>query len=241
MKSLKIAIIGYGKMGKVVEKIAADRGHTIEVVIDNIEDWQKKGIQLAACDAAIEFSTPDTAPENLFKCFRTGIPVVTGTTGWYDEFSKVSEACTSSNGSLFYATNFSIGVTIFFEINRKLASLMSKIKDYEPEIEEIHHIHKLDSPSGTAISLAKDLLKFYPAKKVWKNERTGQVDELPVISFRKGEIPGIHTISWTGENDRIEIRHEAFNRNGLATGAVLAAEFLAGKKGIFTMQDLLNL
>lgn len=241
MKSLKVAIIGYGKMGKVVEKLAANRGHTIEVIIDNEEDWKIKGPQLADCDVAVEFSTPDTATENILKCFSIGIPVVTGTTGWYEHFDNIVKECNSSKGSLFYATNFSIGVSIFFEINRKLAGLMSVIKDYEPEIEEIHHIHKLDSPSGTAISLAKDLMNFFPAKKVWKNENTGLVDELPVISIREGEIPGIHKIIWTGKNDRIEIRHEAFNRDGLATGAILAAEFLAGKKGIFTMQDLLNL
>ena len=241
MKSLKIALIGYGKMGKVVEKIAGERGHSIDLIIDNEIDWQEKNVHLSKCDAAIEFTTPDNVINNLLSCFRSGIPVVTGTTGWYDKFSEVEKECTSSKGSLFYATNFSIGVNIFFELNRKLASLMAQTKGYAPEIEEIHHIHKLDAPSGTAISLANDLLKFFPDKKVWKNEKTHRPEELPVMSVREGEIPGTHTITWKGENDLIEIKHEAFNRLGLALGAVMAAEFLTGKTGIYTMQDMLKI
>lgn len=241
MKSLKIALIGYGKMGKVVEKIASERGHSIDVILDNEIDWQNKSINLSKCDVAVEFSTPDTVINNLLSCFRAGIPVVTGTTGWYDQFSLIEKECKSSKGSLFYATNFSIGVNIFFELNRKLSSLMAQTKGYEPEIEEIHHIHKLDAPSGTAISLANDLIKVFPDKKVWKNAKTNNTEELLIISVREAEILGTHSITWKGDNDMIEIKHEAFNRLGLALGAVMAAEFLAGKTGIYTMQDMLKI
>lgn len=240
MKSLKIALIGYGKMGKTVEKIAVDRNHEIVVIIDTPADWKVKYDLLKQCDVAVEFSTPEAVVTNLINCFNSGVPVVTGTTGWYHNFESVKDKCYADNGAILYATNFSVGVNIFFELNRKLAELMSASSGYEPVIEEIHHIHKLDAPSGTAITLANDLIKSFQQKKQWINNLAESPEDLSVLSVREGEVPGTHTITWRGDNDMIQIRHEAFNRQGLGLGAVLAAEFLAGRKGIYTMQDMLR-
>lgn len=238
---MKLALIGYGKMGKEIEKIARAREHEINLIIDidNQQDMTKEN--LAKCDVAIEFTIPDSAIENYFKCFDAGIPVVSGTTGWLDKKKEVYEKCKISNGTFFYGSNFSIGVNLFFEINRQLARLMSTRPEYNPEITEVHHTQKLDAPSGTAISLAEDIIKILPDINRWSKNSKNNKNELPVKSERIGEVPGVHTIKYDSEVDYIEITHSAKSRKGFALGAVLAAEFSSGKKGILTMKDLLKI
>jgi len=238
---MKIALLGYGRMGKEVERAALARNHSIIARIDNSEDLQQQTGILKSCDVAIEFTSPEAVVQNLLFCFREKIAVVTGTTGWYSRKDEVIRACNESGGSLFYASNFSIGVNIFFEINRQLARLMNGHDEYQVSMEEIHHIHKLDAPSGTAISLANGILSEYPKKKAWVSGDASSDDQLGIRSLREGEIPGTHRVEWRSSVDTIRIEHEAFNRQGFASGAVLAAEFLAGKKGIFEMKDLLQL
>lgn len=238
---MKIALIGYGKMGKEIEKIALDRGHEIVLKIDisNPEDLTIQNLQKA--DVAIEFTIPSLAVNNYQLCFEAGIPVVSGTTGWLDRQSEVFEKCKNMNGTFFYASNFSLGVNIFFSLNKKLAALMADFDEYKVEITEIHHIHKLDAPSGTAITLAEGIMDHIPAKTSWVNQQTKNSNELEIISERVDEVPGTHIIKYDSEVDYIEITHCAKNRKGLAFGAVLAAEFSYNKKGILTMNDLLNI
>lgn len=238
---MRLALIGYGKMGKTVEEAALSRGHSVGVIIDNNNDWDTKRHLLRGCDAAVEFTAPAVAVENIMSCLKAGIPVVSGTTGWNDRFQEVAEYCRSLNGTLIYSSNFSLGVNIFFEINRKLAQLMNPHHAYDVSIEEIHHTQKLDSPSGTAIVLGEAILENINRKSRWVNQATGNKADLVINSGRIGVTPGTHTVIYESENDRISIRHEAKNRKGLALGAVMAAEFIAGKKGIFTMKDMLNL
>ena len=237
---MKIALLGYGKMGREVEKIALDQGHQISVTFDNENDWKEKFAKLKECDVAIEFSMPAIVVGNILKCFDAGIPVVVGTTGWYDQFQQISDKCKSAGGTLFYATNFSIGVNIFSVINRRLASLLIDYPMYSPSMIEIHHTQKLDAPSGTAISLAKDIISENPrfTKFTTSDPVTG---EIPVQSIREGNLPGTHSITWKSDIDQITITHEAFNRRGLALGAIMAASWISGKKGIFTMNDMLHL
>ncbi|HNX43235.1 MAG TPA: 4-hydroxy-tetrahydrodipicolinate reductase [Bacteroidales bacterium] len=238
---MKLALIGYGKMGKAVEEAALSRKHTIHVVIDNADDWKSKGHLLKECDAAIEFSIPAMAVSNMYACFDAGIPVVCGTTGWNEKAGEVKARCIEKNGALLYASNFSVGVNIFFEINRRLARLMNTQDNYEVSIEEVHHTQKLDAPSGTAITLAEDIIRNIDGKSKWKNEKTDNPSDLFIQSVRQGTVPGTHTVTYESENDFITIRHEAKSRKGLAAGALLAAEFIAGKKGIFSMKDLLGI
>lgn len=240
---MKIALIGYGKMGKAIEEIALQRGHEIVAKIDvshPITELTGKDI-----DVAIEFTRPDAAVGNILFCMDHQIPVVVGTTAWNHEFSKVKEALEVKNGALLYASNFSVGVNIFFEINRRLAKLMNPQTDYTASIEEIHHLQKLDAPSGTAVSIANDLLKNLDPLENWKlgeeHVPTVEKNELAITSFRQPDVPGTHVVRYTSEVDTIEIKHEAHNRKGFALGAVLAAEFLKGKKGIFTMSDVLKI
>jgi 4-hydroxy-tetrahydrodipicolinate reductase len=237
---MKVALLGYGKMGKEIEKVLLDRNHTIFTIIDKEEDWEQNE-QLLHCDVAIDFSTPQSAPLNLLRCFEKGIPVVCGTTGWLDRYDEIQTACTRLNGALFFASNFSIGVNIFFEINRRLAFLMNSHEDYDVLLREIHHIQKLDSPSGTAVTLARDLLEAVDRKKSWVNSVSENSHDLQILSQREGLVTGIHEVEWKSSIDMLMIRHEAFNRRGFAMGAVLAAEFIPGKSGIFGMKQLLNL
>ncbi|MDB5199654.1 MAG: 4-hydroxy-tetrahydrodipicolinate reductase [Chitinophagaceae bacterium] len=237
---MKIALIGYGKMGKTIEEIALKKGHTISLTIDlhNLADLTKDNLQKA--DVAIEFTTPETAMNNILQCFDAGIPVVSGTTGWLNNLDKVKEICIEENGTFLYASNFSIGVNIFFELNKKLAELMSK-QDYTVTIEEIHHTQKKDAPSGTAITIAEQLLKELPNKKQWVNYKSEKDEELSIISHRIDPAAGTHTVKYLSDVDDIEIIHTAHNRKGFASGAVLAAEFIKDKKGIFSMKDVLGI
>ncbi|MBK7028565.1 MAG: 4-hydroxy-tetrahydrodipicolinate reductase [Bacteroidales bacterium] len=237
---MKLAIIGYGTMGREIEKIALQRNHEITVIIDNEQDWETEGKRLHDCDVAVEFTTPSVVLDNLNKCFKSGIPVVTGTTGWHSQIDEVSAACTRENAALFYASNFSIGVNIFFEINRKLASLLQSQDSYTPEITEIHHTRKKEAPSGTAISIAQDIISANKRYHSWKLGPSS-AGEIPVTATREGDVPGTHLVQWQSTNDTISIRHEAKNRIGFAQGAILAAEFMVGKHGIFSMKDLLKI
>ena len=238
---MKIALIGYGKMGKEIEKIALDRGHEIVLKIDitNPEDLTIRNLQKA--DVAIEFTIPSLAVNNYKLCFEAGIPVVSGTTGWLDRKPEVLENCKKLNGTFFYASNFSLGVNIFFSLNKKLAALMANFDEYKIEMTEIHHTQKLDAPSGTAITLAEGIIENIPSKTKWVNQETENVAEIGIISERVGEVPGTHIIKYDSEVDYIEITHSVKNRKGLAFGAVLAAEFSHEKKGVLTMNDLLNI
>ena len=237
---MKIALLGYGKMGREIEKIAIGHGHIIGVTFDNENDWKEKAEQLKECDVAIEFSMPSIVVGNILKCFEAGIPVVVGTTGWYDEFQFISERCISTGSTLFYATNFSIGVYIFSDINRRLASLLENYPMYSPAMVEIHHTQKLDAPSGTAISLAKDIIAGN--SRIKKYTTAGQEpDAIQIESVREGNVPGTHSITWKSDIDQITITHKAFNRRGLAIGAVTAASWIKGRKGVFTMKDMLDL
>lgn len=238
---MKIALLGYGKMGKAIEQIALLRGHeiTLRHSLETFqENWKEK---LANSDVAIEFTSPDAAVDNILSCFESDIPVVVGSTGWYNHFSEVAKSCEENNQSLFHTTNFSIGVNLFFELNRYLAKIMRPFDGYHPSLEEIHHIHKKDSPSGTAISLAEGIIENNPTYKAWENHADPSPEKLSIISVREDEVPGTHSVRYTSDIDQIEIKHTAFNRKGFATGAVVAAEFLIGKKGIFNMADLLKI
>ncbi|WP_431215736.1 4-hydroxy-tetrahydrodipicolinate reductase [Puia sp. P3] len=237
---MKIALIGYGKMGHAIEEIAVTRGHTIvlKVSIDNLEDNTVEKIRQA--DVAIEFTGPESAFENIMRCLEAGVPTVSGSTGWLDRLDTVQSACRQQNGGFLYASNFSVGVNIFFEVNRRLAELMEPHTDYEVRISEIHHTQKKDSPSGTAITLAEQILEKIPRKKGWVNHISDNLDELEILSDRIDPAPGTHRIEYSSEIDSIEITHTAHSRKGFALGAVLAAEFIKGKSGLFRMSDVLG-
>ena len=237
---LRIALIGYGKMGKAIEEIAIKRGHSIRLKIDihSLADFTKQNLQ--QCDVAIEFTSPHTAVQNILTCLEAGIPIVCGSTGWLARWEEIKQACESNNGSLVYASNYSVGVNIFFEVNQLLARLMNPQSDYEVSMEEIHHTEKKDAPSGTAITLAEQILENLGRKKQWVNEHSISPEELSIISERIDPAPGTHKIKYSSSVDDIEIIHTAHNRQGFATGALLAAEFIKGKKGIFSMKDVLG-
>lgn len=237
---MKIALIGYGKMGREIEKTALSRKHEVVSIIDisNPEDFDSP--QFLSAEAAIEFSQPQSAFGNYQKCFDRNIPVVAGTTGWLNRLDEVKKICETGNQTFFYASNFSIGVNIFFAVNRYLAKIMNSFPDYEVGMEEVHHIHKLDSPSGTGITLAEDILENIDRKKQWKEAAEGAPTDLLIHSKREGEVPGIHEIFYESEADVISIRHDAKSRKGFALGAVLAAEFVKGKKGFLTMNEMLD-
>ncbi|HEX2630990.1 MAG TPA: 4-hydroxy-tetrahydrodipicolinate reductase [Chitinophagaceae bacterium] len=238
---MKIALIGYGKMGKAIEEIAVQRGHTIVLKIDenNLADFTQANISKA--DAAIEFTSPHSALENVKKALGFGVPLVCGSTGWTEHMAAINKQVQDTNGAFIYASNFSVGVNIFFEINKKLAALMSQHKEYEVILEEIHHTAKKDAPSGTAITLAEQVLDSVKRKKKWVNELSDNPDDLEIISQRVDPAPGTHHVRYSSPIDDIEIIHRAHNRKGFALGAVLAAEFIQGKKGIFSMKDVLGL
>jgi 4-hydroxy-tetrahydrodipicolinate reductase len=237
---MNIALIGYGKMGHAIEEIAKERRHTIVSIIDidNRKDFDSP--QFLSADVAIEFSQPEGAFDNYLKCFERNIPVVAGTTGWLNRWEEVKTLCINGDHTFFYASNYSIGMNIFFAVNKYLAGIMNHFPSYDVSIEEIHHIHKLDSPSGTAITLAEDILKNIDRKKQWQEESVDAKEDLKIRSIRKGEVPGIHEIIYESEADTIRIQHSAKSRKGLALGAVMAAEFTKGKKGFLCMNDILD-
>jgi 4-hydroxy-tetrahydrodipicolinate reductase len=237
---MKIALIGYGKMGKAIEQIAVSRGHTIvlAVSIDNLEDNTIEKIRQA--DVAIEFTGPESAFENILRCLDAGIPVVSGSTGWLARMEEAKSYCRQTGGAMLYASNFSVGVNIFFEVNKRLATLMAPHPEYEVKVSEIHHTEKKDSPSGTAITLAEQILEKIKRKKEWVNHNSDNLEELAILSERTDPAPGTHIIDYYSDIDTLTITHTAHSRRGFATGAVLAAEFIAGKKGIFHMSDVLG-
>jgi len=239
---MKVALLGYGKMGKAIEVLIDEAGkHQIVLKVDssNFKNLTIKMLQKA--DVAIDFSRPDTALNNLNLCFDAGLPVVVGTTGWYKNLEKVKQQCFEKSGAFLYASNFSVGVNLFFKINKLVNELFAAYNNYDVSIEEIHHTKKLDAPSGTAISLANDILTKHPTKKTWKNELNNAKEVLNIISLREADVKGTHTVTWKSENDSLSIQHKAFNRNGFAKGAILASEWLIGKTGCFTMNDVLKI
>ncbi len=238
---MKIVLIGYGKMGKAIEEIALQKGHEIVFKIndENLADLEKTKLQ--ACDVAIEFTNPESAVTNMKACIDAGVPVVCGSTGWVAKENEITTYCNDKNGTLLYSSNFSIGVNIFFEINRKLAQLMRPHKEYNVAIEEIHHTQKKDAPSGTAISLAQQIISQNNSKQNWTLNATPTETEINITSKRIDPAPGTHHVKYSSVIDDIEIIHTAYSRKGFASGALIAAEFLMGKKGIFTMADVLKI
>lgn len=233
---MKIALLGYGRMGKTIEQIALQRGHEVVLKVDvNTPNYD-----ITDADVAIDFSIPSAAFNNISNCFEHSVPVISGTTGWLDKFEEATKLCESKNGGFIYASNFSLGVNIFFELNEQLAKMMSNLNQYDVSMEEIHHTKKLDAPSGTAITLAEGVIK-HTSKKNWQLDVTNSADEIPIVAKRIPDVPGTHTVEYQSEVDGIEIKHTAHNRNGFALGAVIAAEWLVGKHGIFTMKDVLGL
>ena len=243
MNSLKIALLGYGKMGKEIENIAIEKAHTIIARIDNAEDWKEQEKQLHEPDIAIEFSTPDTVLDNISCCFAIALPIIVGTTGWYHKLESIKEECKNKNASMLWASNFSIGMNIFFKINTMLAQLTNKFPEYKAHIHEIHHTQKLDAPSGTAIAIANGIIENTKDLDSW--ELTNDVKHssksvLPISYDRVGQVPGTHIVTYQSEIDDLSIKHEAKSRKGFATGAVLAAEWMMGRKGFYSMDDVLK-
>ena len=236
---MNIALFGYGKMGKAIEKIALQRGHVITQKLGKGNSLHPENI-----DVAIDFSLPEAAVTNISSCITTGIPVISGTTGWLDQYEDMVSLCTKNKGAFLYASNFSVGVNLFFELNKKLASLMNNQKDYNVSLEEIHHTQKLDAPSGTAITVANGIIENAQYKDWYLLEARQQEfsnTHVPIRSVREGTVPGTHTVTYKSVIDTITISHEAHSREGFALGAVVAAEWLLGKKGVFSMRDVLNL
>lgn len=231
---MKIALLGYGKMGKTIEKIALERGHEVVLrITENIE-----GQDLSSADVAIDFSVPTAALNNIVTCCRNGLPVISGTTGWLKDYDNAVTICKEENSAFLYASNFSIGVNLFFELNQKLAKLIDPFKEYSVEIEEIHHTQKLDAPSGTAITLAEQIISN-SRYSAWQLDKAGE-NEIPISAKRIEDVPGTHNISYKSRVDTIEIKHTAHSREGFALGAVIAAEWIKDKKGVFTMKDVLS-
>ena len=230
-------------MGHMIEDILRERGHEITVVIDEENTGEFASLDFAKCDVAIEFSRPDAAVENILRCFAAKVPVVSGTTGWTDSLPEIEAICRRGEGTLLWSSNFSIGMNILMALNRYLASIMANFPQYSPSMTEVHHIHKLDHPSGTAITLANELIARTPALQRWEESAEGDqvaAGVLPIKAVREGEVPGIHTVQWDSEADTITISHSARSRRGFAMGAVLAAEWLAGRKGFHTMAEMLS-
>ena len=238
---MRIALIGYGKMGKIIERLGLEQGHSFPLIIDLDNPGDLNRENAPGVDVAIEFSIPDSAPGNVIKCIELGIPVVTGTTGWNDRYAEVDQYCRKQGGAMFRASNYSIGVNILFAMNRKLAGIMKQFPQYQASIEEVHHIHKLDAPSGTAITLAKGILESHGGQSSWSVEPGEDPGVLHIDAKREGEVNGIHRITWKSDQDRLTLGHEAGSREGFAAGALMAASFLPGKKGVFGMEDLLRL
>lgn len=237
---MKIAIIGYGKMGKMIDQIATQQGHEVVLKIDRNNLEQLSPDYLKKADVAIEFSRPEAAFKNITACLNAGVPIVSGTTGWLGRKTEIETLCQTQNGAFLYASNFSIGVNIFFALNRFLAKMMNQQESYDADVEEIHHTQKLDAPSGTAITLAETMLDELQRKSTWINEPTSNKNQLPIISQRIDNVPGTHTIRYDSEIDLIEIKHVAHSREGFVRGAIKAAEWIQDKQGCFSMQDVLG-
>ena len=240
---MKIAIIGYGKMGKTIEKLALKRGHEIPLKIasHNLEEFTPENLNQLGIDVAIEFTNPDSAFRNITTCFEAGVKVVSGSTAWLNRWEEAIELMDQNKGSFIYASNFSVGVNIFFALNAQLAKMMNLHKEYEVTMSETHHTAKLDAPSGTAVTLAEGIIANLSRKSAWINDEPPSTDEILINSIRQDPAPGTHDITYSSTIDEIEIRHTAKNRNGFALGAILAAEYLLDKKGLHTMSDVLNL
>ena len=241
---MKIAMIGYGKMGRTIEQLAAKQGHEVVLKInaDNLEAFTSQNLQQA--DVAIEFSQPDVAFDNIMTCLKAGLPVISGTTAWLDKYEVVKDWCLTNKGAFFYASNFSVGVNIFFELNKHLATIMNKHPSYQVDMEEIHHTQKLDAPSGTAVTLAEGILEKIDALEGYQLQEGNQKIKdncIPITSKRIGDTPGTHVIQYHSVIDELEIKHTAKGREGFAAGAIMAAHWLIGKKGVFGMNDLLEL
>ncbi len=232
---MKIALLGYGRMGKEIEKIALHRGH--EIVIKSTGE---NTYDINEADVAIDFSVPASAYSNISNCINNNIPVVSGTTGWLDKYNEIVDLCNEKGGAFIYASNFSLGVNVFFELNKQLAKMMSTLEQYNIAIEEIHHTQKLDAPSGTAITLAEGIIEN-TNKKAWELDEKTSEENIPITAIRTPDVPGTHTVTYSSEVDTIDIKHTAHNRQGFALGAVIAAEWLHNKTGVYTMRDVLNL
>ncbi len=237
---MNIAIIGYGRMGHEIEAVALSRGHKIDLVIDldNMTDLNES--RLKSIDVVIEFTSPGSAFGNISKCLGFGNKVVSGTTGWLNDYDKAVSICRQHDAAFIHSSNFSIGVNILFRLNSELAKYVSKYPEYKPFIEEVHHVKKLDAPSGTAIALAHGISDQNPGYKGWAFEKDAAAGQVPVRAVREGAVPGIHTVTWNSDIDMLTLRHESKSRKGLATGAVVAAEFLKDRKGVYTMNDVLG-
>lgn len=232
---MNIALLGYGKMGKTIEKIATERGHNIVLTVDKDDT----DYDISVADIAIDFSIPSAAVDNITKCFTAGVPIVSGTTGWLDHYDEIISLCKEKNGGFIYASNYSLGVNLFFELNKKLAKMMHPVEGYNIHMEEIHHTQKLDAPSGTAITLAEGIIEN-GIKTAWQLDQ-GDDKTIPIVAKRIENVPGTHTVTYTSAVDDIEIKHTAHNRQGFALGAVVAAEWLVGKTGIYGMKDVLGI
>ncbi|MDO6802136.1 4-hydroxy-tetrahydrodipicolinate reductase [Wenyingzhuangia sp. 1_MG-2023] len=233
---MKIALLGYGKMGQTIEKIAVSRGHEIVIRVDeNVKEYD-----ITQADVAIDFSIPGAAVNNISNCLNNNVPVVSGTTGWLDQYDAMVDLCKEKEGGFIYASNYSLGVNIFFELNQHLAKMMKNLTQYNVTMEEIHHKQKLDEPSGTAITLAEGVIE-HTKYKGWEVDKANEDVNIPIKAIRSPEVPGTHTVEYTSEVDSIEIKHTAHNRQGFALGAVIASEWLVGKKGVFSMRDVLGL
>ena len=233
---MKIALLGYGKMGKTIEQIAIQRGHQIVLKVDKDDH----DYDITKADVAIDFSIPTVAFNNISNCINNQIPVISGTTGWLEDYNKAVALCKEKQGAFIYASNFSLGVNIFFELNKTLARMMTNLKQYKVSLEEIHHTQKLDAPSGTAISLANGIIAEHSNYKQWKLEESIE-NTINITAKRIDDVPGTHTITYESEVDTITIEHIAHNRQGFALGAIIAAEWIVGKTGVFTMNDVLNI
>ncbi|WP_342330625.1 4-hydroxy-tetrahydrodipicolinate reductase [Pedobacter sp. FW305-3-2-15-E-R2A2] len=244
---MKVALLGYGKMGQIIERFALERGHEVVLKInaDNLDDLNKANLSKA--DVAIDFSAPDAAISNIYACFEANLPIVVGTTGWYGQLQEVKDQCLSSNNTLLYGSNFSIGVNIFFHVNKVLAKLMSNFPAYDVQVEEIHHTQKLDSPSGTAMTIAEGIIEELDGKTEWVNELVGspfedviKKEQVLIESHRIENVPGTHTVVYSSEVDDIELKHTAHSRAGFALGAIVAAEWLQNKQGFYNIADIFN-
>lgn len=237
---MKIALIGYGKMGRAIERIAISRGHEIVAIVDIDTKDSIDSEAFKSADIAIEFTSPQSAVDNYMKLFAIGMPVVSGSTGWTEKMDEVKAACEKADGTFLWSSNFSVGVNLFFRLNKFLTKLMNPFPQYHPRMKEIHHIHKLDHPSGTAITLAEGLIAESAALKGWSENPASTPDTLIIDHEREGEVPGTHIISWESEVDAITIEHRAKSREGFARGAVIAAEWAARRKGMLTMDEMMN-
>lgn len=238
---LKVVLSGYGRMGKETEKAALAKGHQVVAKPDSLADWHQMAEAIAEADVVIDFSLPEAAAGNANRSLSLGKPFVTGTTGWTPDLGHIRQLIALHGGAFLMASNFSVGVNILFHVQKQMARLLADAGGYRPTIEETHHVHKKDAPSGTAIRLANDLLDTMPALQRWENHPTTDPAVLPVISFREGEVPGSHTTTFTSDNDILTLKHEALGRGALAAGAVLAAEWITGRQGIFTFEEVLGL